>query len=170
MPHASHRSRQSLASAAAAAVLAAAGLAAAASNRAAAPAGSPLVLWYGKPAAAFEEALPLGDGRTGVMVFGGPSSSRFLLNDSTLWSGGPVDPAMNPDAFAWLPKVREALFARRLPAGHRADAEASGRFSESAARSATSLDMPSVAAGSVSAYRRELDIAAGVARTSFKAG
>ncbi|HOQ61174.1 MAG TPA: glycoside hydrolase N-terminal domain-containing protein [Vicinamibacterales bacterium] len=171
MPHASHRSRQSLASAAAAAVLAAAGLAAAASNRAAAPAGSPLVLWYGKPAAAFEEALPLGDGRTGVMVFGGPSSSRFLLNDSTLWSGGPVDPAMNPDAIAWLPKVREALFAGDYRLATELTRKLQGRFSESyAPLGDLYLDMPSVAAGSVSAYRRELDIAAGVARTSFKAG
>ena len=51
-------------------------------------------LWYSQPATAFEEALPLGDGRTGAMVYGGPASDRVLLNDSTLWTGGPIEPAV----------------------------------------------------------------------------
>ena len=50
----------------------------------------PSLLWYDRPATVFEEALPLGNGRTGVMVYGGPASDRFLLNDSTLWTGGPM--------------------------------------------------------------------------------
>ena len=66
------------------------------------PAGTrqahPPLLRYDKPAAAFEEALPLGNGRLGAMVFGGPASERIMLNESTLWTGGPIDPAVNPEA------------------------------------------------------------------------
>src|SRR5512137_3134631 len=62
---------------------------AAPANQASAPSSaSPPVIWYDKPAVVFEEALPLGNGRTGVMVFGGPATDRLLLNDSTLWTGG----------------------------------------------------------------------------------
>ena len=49
----------------------------------------PLLLWYTQPAAAWEEALPLGNGRTGAMVFGGVQTERLQLNDNTLWSGYP---------------------------------------------------------------------------------
>ena len=94
----------------AAAVLVSAAIAALTGQPAQERAAQPMRLWYQKPAAAFEEALPLGNGRTGAMVYGGPTSDRFLLNDSTLWTGGPIEPAVNPDAINWLPKVREALF------------------------------------------------------------
>ena len=55
-----------------------------------------LVLRYDKPAAAFEEALPLGNGRIGAMVFGGPASDRIMLNDSTLWTGRADRPGREP--------------------------------------------------------------------------
>ena len=48
-----------------------------------------LKLWYNKPATIWEEALPLGNGKTGAMVFGGIAKERFQLNDNTLWSGAP---------------------------------------------------------------------------------
>ena len=60
------------------------------------------------------------------MVFGGPASDRFLLNDSTLWSGGPVDPAMNPDAITWLAEGPGGAVQGRLQGRHRADTEAAG--------------------------------------------
>jgi alpha-L-fucosidase 2 len=96
-----------------------------------APTSAALVLWYDRPAAAFEEALPLGNGRTGAMLFGGASSDRFLLNDSTLWTGGPVDPAMNPDAVNWLPKVRDALFKGDYKTADTLTRKLQGRFSQS---------------------------------------
>ena len=104
------RSRHLLACALVAATTVAAGTAASIGQPSRPLAAQPLRLWYDKAASAFEEALPLGNGRTGAMVFGGPASDRFLLNDSTLWTGRPIDPAVNPDAINWLPKVREALF------------------------------------------------------------
>jgi alpha-L-fucosidase 2 len=68
-----------------------------------------LVMWYDKPAQAWEEALPLGNGKTGAMVFGGIGKERFQLNDNTLWSGYP-DPGNNPDGPKMLPLVRQQIF------------------------------------------------------------
>jgi len=69
-----------------------------------------LKLWYSKPATIWEEALPLGNARTGAMVFGGVTKERFQLNDNTLWSGYP-NPGNNPGAPKYLPVVRELVFA-----------------------------------------------------------
>lgn len=67
-----------------------------------------MVLWYDRPASAWEEALPMGNGRTGAMVFGGIVNERFQLNDNTLWSGYP-DPGNNPNGQKYLPLVRKAV-------------------------------------------------------------
>jgi alpha-L-fucosidase 2 len=69
-----------------------------------------LKLWYDKPATTWEEALPLGNAKTGAMVFGGVLTERFQLNDNTLWSGYP-DPGNNPNGPKILPLVREQIFA-----------------------------------------------------------
>ena len=68
-----------------------------------------LKLWYNKPASAWEEALPLGNAKTGAMVFGGIEKEHFQLNDNTLWSGYP-DRGNNPNGSVYLPKVREQIF------------------------------------------------------------
>lgn len=69
----------------------------------------PLKLWYEKPAEHFEEALVIGNGRSGATVFGGTNSEHLYLNDISLWAGEPVNPYMNPDAHQYMPLVREAL-------------------------------------------------------------
>lgn len=69
-----------------------------------------LILFYNQPAGIWEEALPLGNGQTGAMVFGGTKTERFQLNDHTLWSGYPQD-GNNPDAAKLLPTLREQVFA-----------------------------------------------------------
>jgi len=69
-----------------------------------------LKLWYKKPAKVWTEALPVGNGRLGAMVFGGVSQELIQLNDATLWSGGPVRTNVNPGAYANLLAAREALF------------------------------------------------------------
>ena len=68
-----------------------------------------LKLWYDKPASIWEEALPLGNAKTGAMVFGGIVTERFQLNDNTLWSGFP-DPGNNPNGPKVLPQVRQQIF------------------------------------------------------------
>jgi alpha-L-fucosidase 2 len=68
-------------------------------------------LWYKKPAAVSTEALPVGNGRLGAMVFGGADDELLQLNEATLWSGGPVKKNINPEAYTYLPQVRAAIFS-----------------------------------------------------------
>ncbi|MCD7713925.1 MAG: glycoside hydrolase family 95 protein, partial [Prevotella sp.] len=66
-------------------------------------------LRYDRPAEYFEEALPIGNGRLGAMVYGGTDSYRLTLNDITLWTGEPDVQPVNAEAYKQLPAVREAL-------------------------------------------------------------
>lgn len=68
-----------------------------------------LKLWYEHPAQEWVEALPLGNGQIGAMVFGGIENEVIQLNEVTLWSGGPQKKNVNPDAFKYLKPIREAL-------------------------------------------------------------
>jgi alpha-L-fucosidase 2 len=77
----------------------------------------PLSLWYRRPARQWVEALAIGNGRLGAMVFGGITEEHLQLNEDTLWAGGPYQPA-NPDAKAALPEVRELLFAGKYREAH----------------------------------------------------
>ena len=67
-----------------------------------------LKLWYDRPAKVWEEALPLGNGRIGAMVFGRPFSEYYQLNENTLWSNGPRE-GNNPKALIALPDIRKAI-------------------------------------------------------------
>jgi alpha-L-fucosidase 2 len=66
-------------------------------------------LWYKKPAKDWNEALPIGNGQLGAMIFGRTVEELIQLNEQTLWTGGPVDPNPNPNAPGYLPEVRNAL-------------------------------------------------------------
>ena len=68
-----------------------------------------LKLWYDKPAAIWNEALPLGNGRLGAMVFGDPAVERLQLNEETIWAGSPNTNAHTKSIEA-LPKVRQLIF------------------------------------------------------------
>ncbi len=69
------------------------------------------MMHYDRPATFFEEALPIGNGRLGAMVYGGVDTLRLSLNDLTLWTGEPDCQPVNPTAYTHLPAVREALFS-----------------------------------------------------------
>ena len=128
------------------------------------------LLWYDKPATAFEESLPLGNGRIGAAVFGGAATERVMLNESTLWAGGPIDPAVNPEARSFLPKVREALFKGDYKLADPLTRKLQGRFSASyAPLGDLFIEMPPSRAAIPAAFRRELDLDAAIARTSFTA-
>src|SRR4051794_13892751 len=77
------------------------------------PPDQPLTLWYRRPAGGWLEALPLGNGRLGAMVYGGVPTERIALNDDTLWSGGPRD-CDNPGALKALPEIRRLIFAGKF--------------------------------------------------------
>lgn len=70
-------------------------------------------LWYRQPANIWEEALAIGNGRIGAMVFGGVKEERVQFNESSLWSGEPED-ANNPKAFQALSSIRQHLFANNF--------------------------------------------------------
>ena len=58
----------------------------------------PMRLWYNRPAEYFEEALPIGNGKMGAMIYGGVDDNTLYLNDITLWTGKPVDHNLDKDA------------------------------------------------------------------------
>ena len=68
------------------------------------------ILWYNKPAKDWNEALPVGNGRLGAMIFGRVGEELIQLNEQTLWTGGPADLNPNPNAPQFLQPVRDALF------------------------------------------------------------
>ena len=76
-----------------------------------------LKLWYKQPAQEWTEALPVGNGRLGAMVFGKTDEERIQLNEATLWSGGPYDPSTSggPEA---LPEIRRLIFAGKYTQAH----------------------------------------------------
>src|SRR5262245_3660257 len=68
------------------------------------------VLWYRAPAANWNEALPVGNGRLAAMVFGGVRDERLQINEDTVWAGEKLD-RVNPKAAESLPEIRRLLFA-----------------------------------------------------------
>jgi alpha-L-fucosidase 2 len=133
--------------------------------------GPDVRLWYRRPAAAWIEALPLGNGRLGAMVFGGTQHERLALNEATVWTGGPYDP--NPPAgHQNLPEIRRLVFAGRL-------AEAEALFERSLMAKVWEqaefqplgdlrITLPEHAL--VDDYRRELDLDTAVATTTYRIG
>jgi alpha-L-fucosidase 2 len=71
-----------------------------------------LKLWYKQPAVAWEEALPVGNGRIGAMVFGDPEHERLQLNEESIWAGSRIN-NNNPKALKTLPVLQKALFESR---------------------------------------------------------
>ena len=130
-----------------------------------------LTLWYDEPAAQWTEALPVGSGRLGAMVFGGTASERIQFNEDTVWQGEPHDYA-HPGAVEALPEIRALLVA-----GKQAEAEqlALERFMSEPLRQKAyqafgdlRLDLEGVA--ETSGYRRALDLDAGAALTEYASG
>ena len=70
----------------------------------------PLTLWYTKPAELWTDALPVGNGRMGAMVFGGAAHERIQFNEQTVWTGEPHDYA-HKGASKSLQQIRELLWA-----------------------------------------------------------
>src|SRR5690242_10825087 len=68
-----------------------------------------LKLWYNKPSAKWTDALPIGNGRLGAMVFGGVDTDRIQFNEETLWTGEPRD-YNRKGAYKYLPQLRQLLF------------------------------------------------------------
>ena len=70
-------------------------------------------IWFSKPAQNWNEALPIGNGRLGAMIFGGTAIDRFQLNDDSVWSGG-MQQRINPDARTHLEEIQGYLRAGEI--------------------------------------------------------
>lgn len=70
-------------------------------------------LWYKTPACSWNEALPIGNGRLGAMLFGKTDTERIQLNEDSIWYGDPVD-RNNPDARTHLTKIRDLIFSGEI--------------------------------------------------------
>ena len=125
------------------------------------------ILWYDHPASKWEEALPLGNGRLGVMVFGDPSTEQIQLNDDSLWPSdlGWDEPAGNS---ADLEYVRSLLFQGK---NTEADSIFVERFSRKRVlRSHQTLGYLHLDLGheNISDYRRELNLSKATASVTYK--
>lgn len=127
------------------------------------------IIRYDQPAEYFEEALPLGNGRIGATVYGGAETEQIVLNEETLWTGGPVDPYMNPEAYKHLPAVREALFQENYQLADSLVRNLQGKFSESYAPPGDFL-LDFLHDDSITEYYRELDLRTGIALVRYSSG
>ena len=90
-----------------------------------------LRLWYEKPANTWVEALPLGNGYIGAMVYGKVENELIQLNEGTLWTGAPCVKSVNPDAYSYLSEMREALSRDDFAAAGTLSKIMQGYFSQS---------------------------------------
>ncbi|MDR2026638.1 MAG: glycoside hydrolase family 95 protein [Prevotellaceae bacterium] len=125
-------------------------------------------LWYDTPAARWEEALPLGNGRLGVMVFGNPATERLQLNEETVWAGQPNNNG-NPNALAAIPEIRKLMFeGRYADAQNLATEKVVAKTNHGMAYQPVG-DLNLLFAGheKVEKYYRELDISTAIATTRY---
>jgi alpha-L-fucosidase 2 len=133
-----------------------------------APASASSPLWYRRPAQRWVEALPIGNGRLGAMVFGGVVEERLQLNDDTLWSGGPKD-WNNPKARSVLPEIRRAVFSGDYVAADRLAKQMMGPFTQSY-QPLGDLTIVFEHGDVGREYRRELDLTTAIASVRYKIG
>ncbi|HEV7992208.1 MAG TPA: glycoside hydrolase family 95 protein [Gemmatimonadaceae bacterium] len=142
---------------------------AASAGEAAQQAASHLTLWYQRPASQWVEALPIGNGRLGAMVFGGIERERLQLNDDTLWSGGPRD-WNNPKAPQVLADVRRLIAEEKYAEADRAARGMQGPYTQSfepLGNLHLTFEHGDVARGG---YRRQLDLQSAIAAVRYRVG
>ncbi len=134
---------------------------------------TPWMLWYRNPATRWLDALPIGNGRLGAMIFGGVQRERIALNEATVWSGAPSDEHENPTALEHLSEIRRLFFeeqyvaARDLCAKHLLGRR--GSYGTHLPMADLWLDWQT-APGEAREYRRSLNLEDAEARVEFTLG
>ena len=126
----------------------------------------PYKLWYNQPARAFEESLPIGNGKLGALIYGGADKDSLYLNDITLWTGTPVNPNEGGDAYKWIPKIREALFKEDYKTADSLQHYVQGHNSEYY-QPLGLLQIKDANSGKASQYYRELSLDNSIAQVSY---
>lgn len=128
------------------------------------------VLHYNTPATFFEEALPIGNGNIGAMVYGGIEEEKISLNDITLWTGEPDKEVYSPEAYKSIEPIRKALFSEDYKTADRLQRNVQGHYSQNY----QPLGMITLSAPSnlphMGDYNRQLDISRAVATVSYDGG
>ncbi|MDU0353292.1 glycoside hydrolase family 95 protein [Paraglaciecola aquimarina] len=131
---------------------------------------SPLKLWYTEPASEWIDALPIGNGRLGAMVYGGGQVEHLQLNEETLWSGGPHD-YTNPEAYSHLTKVRQLLTDEEyIQAENEAQKMMGSPVKQMAYQPFGDLYLTYPQGGKIYNYHRQLDLENAVATVKFGLG
>lgn len=127
-------------------------------------------LWYTAPAKEWEEALPLGNGRLGAMVYGGAEHEHIQVNEESIWYGGPVE-RNNPDMREHLPEIRRLLFAGEIAKAERLMwyAMSGCPNGQHPYQTLGDIQIGFDGIGEVTDYERELDLEKALCRTSFTA-
>jgi len=128
----------------------------------------PCILWYDRPATYWTEALPLGNGRLGAMVFGGVAIEHLQFNEESLWSGYPREHT-NPAAHLYLPKVREAVFASDYALADKLVKQMQGPYTQSYLPFGD-LYLEFDHAAETQGYRRWLDLDTATHHTEYRLG
>ncbi|VGO19370.1 glycoside hydrolase family 95 protein [Pontiella sulfatireligans] len=131
---------------------------------------SSLSLWYNRPATHWEEALPVGNGRLGAMVYGGVSQELIQLNEDSIWAGPPV-PVVKENIRGTIDDVRQLLFdGKYVEAQKKQQAVMAERISPRSYQTMGELRLDFGHTNTASGYRRDLDLDTAIASTRYKVG
>ncbi|NOR33772.1 MAG: glycoside hydrolase family 95 protein, partial [Bacteroidales bacterium] len=127
-----------------------------------------LKLWYDQPSSSWNEALPVGNGRLGAMVFGGVSQEHIQFNEETLWTGGPHD-YVHEGAVEYLEPLRQLLREGKQDKAHELAMEEfmSTPLTQKEYQPFGDLYLDFPGHESYTEYHRELDISSALCRTSY---
>ena len=130
-----------------------------------------LTIWFSEPAEKWVEAIPVGNGRLGAMVFGGTHSEHIQLNEESVWTGGPVDRS-NPEALESLPEVRRLLFEGKYAEGDKLAQEKIMGIDgiRHTYQTLGDFHMQFENLGKIEDYKRTLDLRNAITTTEFKSG
>lgn len=129
-----------------------------------------LTLHYDRPAKFFEEALVIGNGNLGAIIYGGTAENRISLNDITLWTGEPERGVTTPDAYKAIPEIRAALDRGDYRAADSLHMKVQGHYSENYQPLGQLTISYDGAPDSVAVYERVLDLNTATAQDRFGYG
>jgi alpha-L-fucosidase 2 len=129
-----------------------------------------LTLWYNKPATEWNEALPIGNGRLGAMVFGGIGQERLQLNEESIWTGKDSD-FVNPEAKQALPKIRQLLLEGKYAEAQKLAQEKmmGDKKVHSTYQTLGDLHLDFQSGTPVESYQRTLDLETAIATVQYTA-